>query len=1300
MVEVKYNIFQIDPNSLLRLDVVSDENLKSYLEEVTIPSTFIPNEDFIQLSYYTLDNTKLVSINNYTNYSILSGDSITSVKGNSEIGIDPLEDYKLYYNDNSEVKSLYHFLRNPFRVQDTNSTFSVESISPDRRELRLIPISLESITVGQLTNRLEERLENSTYNLDVHLYSSNDEFYPIVNIGSREFRGTTAVVVKLAEPLESSVKIYSTFTVVEKVSNSLAFEVNTTLLEEEPFIPTLRGANFNVGVGEQTTEPSEYFNYNELFSFPSGNSNRELNSLFNEKGAELGIDYSDFSNFVNFSSIEERLRNFKYKVELLESYQSNLDIINTTGATYNSSGISGSRDYYENLLDGVVNNFDHYERSLYYESGSNSWPKSNNVKPYTNEQANSTEAISWYSTKLQEATLFDAQNVNILTNTIPSYLKEDESNDPYNLFINMIGQHFDNLWTYTDAVSKKYDADNRINRGVSKDLVEELLKNFGLKLYTSNKSAEDLFKYFIANSYENNDEYLPSGIITSGEQTLSQNDYQKEIYKRIYHNLPILLKSKGTERGLRALINCFGIPSDILKIKIYGGQSVEELPFFAGEQAWTGSVDKVRLDNTGSIVEGSTLSYYTGISRSDSKYTQDLHRIEVGFSPSDNMDSYIVSQSAFLFPNDPFNIDDYIGDPRGYESNIYPNLYKYSKIIFENVDAYDLKDFVRLIKFFDNVVFRMVKDFVPARTVTDSGIIIKPHLLEKYHAKSPVMTWTRPEYSGSIDTAFISGSNAGAYKNIGNKSKKTALGRESSTGAEHGVKTPLGRRIRYDKIHEEPKYNGELHESTIKVTNGELNPDNPFKNLVYDNIEYTVQFFRDPPGNVCGISQEEQPVFIIDPLSSIHNPVNFNLTILFDSLGNLNYEVVNSSNTATTINNSPYTYDFTNGGDYDQYDVYTVNAQHVELGEDCTGTRTVKLVHCYLGTVPGNIPEILSPNTYDFTSFISGNDAGENSDLSYYILGPQSETLIETPESYTINDGDYGTGASLQLRVEDNVNTQCSVTINFSANDCALVAQTGKDVNIQSGFGEEVIFIPNYGFIGTNALTQFDFQLSWDSSSWFLGAQEPPFTPNRFSDWINITDFSTVSAYSVERLVEGYPQANTIALAIGNNPISNLDTFTEIEDTVNSTISINYHKIRIKFRARNSETCVVEGGRVYNFDIPQELLQYFVYDPYYNPSYVNVCCNLVYTNTIVIPSYPSIADVFNNAENNNNGIITTPIYSPDPNDETQPGAFAPSGWYSDGQRLAQFITQNGQNPIWGQIHECDGNLYGSYQQCQ
>ena len=1300
MMKVKYDIFEIDPDNLLKLDVVSDENLKSYLDEITIPSTFIPNEDFVELAYYTLDNTKLLTIGNYTKYSILSGDSRTSVEGNSEISIDPLEDYKSYYSNNSEVKALYHFLRNPFRVQDTNSTFSLESISPDRRELRLIPVSLGAIDVGVLANRLENRLENSTYNLDIHLYSSANEFYPIVNIGSREFRGTTAIVVKLAEPLTSSVKIYSTFSVIEKVSDSLAYEINLTIEEEVVKPPTLRGANFNVGVGEQSTEPSEYFNYSELFSFPNGNSNRELNSLFNEKGAELGIDYSEFNNFINFSSIEERLRNFKYKVELLESYQVNLNIINNTGASYNSSGISGSREYYENLLDGVVNNFDHYERSLYYESGSNSWPKSNSTKPYLNQQSNSTDSTTWYNSKIQEAVLYDAQNVNILTNTIPSYLKEDTSNDPYNLFINMIGQHFDNLWTYTDAVSKKYDADNRLNRGVSKDLVEELLKNFGLKLYTSNKSAEDLFKYFIANSYDVDGEYLPptaagnSGIITSGEQPLSQNDYQKEIYKRIYHNLPILLKSKGTERGLRALINCFGIPSDILKIKIYGGQSVEELPYFAGEQAWTGSVDKVRLDNTGSIVEGNTLSYYTGITRGDSKYTQDLHRIEVGFSPSDNMNSYITSQSAVLFPNDPFNIDDYIGDPRGYESNIYPDLYKYSKIVFENVDAYDLKDFVRLIKFFDNVIFRMVKDFVPARSVTDSGIIIKPHLLERYHNTSPIMTWTRPEYSGSIDTAFISGSNAGAFKNIGTNAVGSLFNKESSTRAGNVVQTPLGNSVRSDKQHEEPKYNGELKRAVIKITDGELNRDNPFKNLKYATVQYIVQFHKDPANDVCTLLPPNPPQLALNPEAS--NASNYPLPTLFNNVSNIiDFEIIRGGFTPTSVLGGNITYDFTNNNEYTQYELIEVRAYHPAIA-NCELTREVILVKCDLNYTGNGVPQTLTPGPeYNFTLAVN---TGENTELVYKLNGVE----ISDPTSHSIQTGDFNDGSTVTLTVQDiNDPLGCVVTANYNFSSCLIISLYPKPFLIT---GIPQYIAPPYTFQGVTNDTNYEFRIVWDNQSAFPNQALPPFNPNRFGQWTPISPMGgQVPATNLSDIINiaQYSGADNIADYSNQPAAAYEDTFTTIETYISNTSSdFNYtfHDFHVQFKAIGECTVVSDNlFRLEDSPTAPDVTYNPIVDAFYsppsaggNPEFNSICCqnNIA---AIYLGNYQTLYACFNDSQNG--GIPLSEPYSEPPTAGNPQGVLAPQGYYSTGvQGDSKYafwnLYSNGTEGFWDTIQVC------------
>jgi len=48
-----------------------------------------------------------------------------------------------------------------------------------------------------------------------------------------------------------------------------------------------------------------------------------------------------------------------------------------------------------------------------------------------------------------------------------------------------------------------------------------------------------------------------------------------EVWKRILNNLPYLYKTKGTIRGLKALITCYGIPSSILYVREFGGPDLD-----------------------------------------------------------------------------------------------------------------------------------------------------------------------------------------------------------------------------------------------------------------------------------------------------------------------------------------------------------------------------------------------------------------------------------------------------------------------------------------------------------------------------------------------------------------------------------------------------------------------------------------------------------------------------------------------------------------------------------------------------
>lgn len=858
MADIIYTVNQDLPEDIFGFEQYSQED-RDLIPSFQINSVFDPQKHYSELYILSLSDEILESIPNYTGYTQLGNAQSAGQDGASVLTIDPILDAKAYGYTNGGVKLLYHFLDDLYTQDSTTSTFYIQEISPDRTEISLASTTIAPEVLTSTTSAIKEKLQSQSYFSGFRLNFANNDLFIATNIDTLSSDKGIVVVVKLYEPLPTTYNVKSKLNVVDLVSDSAVYEVDAEFVIEPEVAPTLKAPNFNIEIADESVVPTGYSNYNELFNYSVNNANSELYSLINEKGININVDYEDFSSFVHFSSAQERLLNFKYKVDLLTSYSSSISLIGSS--TTGLQGISGSRSYYEGLTTGVLGSFDHYERFLYYESGSSSWPKSNDTKPYTNIPSkdpitnvpNST-TTAWFTAQVEEALLFDQNNNNSLVYSIPAFLRDDNDNERYLTFVYMVGQHFDNLWLYAKAVTDKYDADNRLTHGISKDLVGEALKNFGVKLYTSNKSTEDLFSTFIGQAYQSGSEVINNyitGSLTGSNtpiQPASYDGYQKEVQKRIYHNLPLLLKSKGTERGLRALINCFGIPSDILKIKLYGGRNVDNLPFYGDYQYYTSSLDKIRTDHTGSITPGDTLSQYTSIVHRDYKYTDDLHAIEVGFSPTDNIDNYIISQSVSTF-----NIDNYIGDPRDLSSDSYSGLGKVAESILGNLDQYNLQDYVRLIKFFDNVIFKMVKDFIPARAIADTGIIIKPNLLNRSKAKSVSVSGSQPEYFGIIDTAFISASDGGIYQ-----------GSEIlTTNYTASIQTPIGTSsLSYNE--EQAKYNGELSGSYIVVSNGELNASNPYKEVQVASATFDVRLVSSSVG-VCVLRLAASPPLFIEP---------------------------------------------------------------------------------------------------------------------------------------------------------------------------------------------------------------------------------------------------------------------------------------------------------------------------------------------------------------------------------------------------------------------------------------------------
>ena len=569
------SIINIDPNTLQpqTFSQVDGEIIPNF----TVNSLFNPQTDNIEFFIYDADSNILTSDYNFTGWTINSDSSTTNPGELEVIVLDPLNDAINAGYDLGEINLIYNFVSNKLG-SNNNNTYYISEVSADRTELRL------------KSNTVQTDLSASFAEFSSSILASNDyfdEFY--LNFGNNDYliginallESSSSILIKLYESLSPQFDVDSTLYIVTKPAESIAYNIqfNNTIDVIDTTI-SLRGPNYNLEIKNLGGATTDYLTHNSILSSPVTTSQYQLNSFLNTKGVEINADYTDFSTFVHFSSAQKRLNNFYYKIKSIEDYQRDLNLVSgITGGTQSTFAISSSKAIIQSQIDNIITNFDSYEYYLYYESGSGTWPKSNLLYPYILESTGSANAISWYSNIQESASIFDDANQNNLIYTIPEFIREDSDNTNYESFIYMMGQFFDILWLYTKGLTDKLNADNRLLAGVSKDLVADVIKSLGVETYTDNYALQNIYTAFIG--VDPSGSYLPptgSELITnyiavnSGSYPYSIDEVNKEIYKRLYHNISYILKKKGTTQAIRELANIYGIPPTILRISEFGGR--------------------------------------------------------------------------------------------------------------------------------------------------------------------------------------------------------------------------------------------------------------------------------------------------------------------------------------------------------------------------------------------------------------------------------------------------------------------------------------------------------------------------------------------------------------------------------------------------------------------------------------------------------------------------------------------------------------------------------------------------------
>lgn len=1085
--------------SFNRYDKKDDDIIISRDLEKTL---FYPGYNFIEYHVFDDFGNALASDLNYRlfkpDYSSLTDDGSFTT-----LSIDPIEDLKSRKYNKGRFTVIYNFL-SPAIDPNFNQQFFIKEISRDRTEIRISSNFISNTDISTEGGRLVADIATSMFYKDYIANFGKNNLQTVVNIAVDRSTEPYTILLKLYKPLPADIVLNDVLTLNIEVAFSRVYVVSLSPEGPKESIVKLQGPNFDIDLDNKQSSPTDYGNFSSLTGYNNITTYQQILNEIEKKNISINIDYTNFSNFVHFSSAKERLLNFRYKLKLIELYQNNVNQTVVSGSSY----VVSSSNSYQDKINDIIKHFDGYEYFLYFTSGSYSWPKSNSSAPYVLYNTTSSQALTWLGSEvesdpyfggiLKDAYLYDRNNVSNLEYTIPEFIKNNNDNESYSIFVNMIGHHFDNIWVYLKSLTDIYNNNSNLNLGISKDLISDVLKSFGVKLYNTNPQ-DSLFEYYLGLNNSGSQDFGHSTfetLITASSQPYPRKDISAEIQKRLYHNLPLLLKSKGTAESIRVLAACYGIPDTILRVTEFGGSDKEsntveysenifnysleipgsgskyifvpggnwnstlaqediELRFKISSGSFTTSskanflglsvgnnraipgadeinftIEKIgssyyllasgsgltspvsssignNIDNITDtwysfyvgkgddpntryvylnkkvnnkvvqLITGSSLSFnndfdnynifvpglitnnntvsmsfqefriwddangkdltvddlyyhtlnplsienrtYSGsyhnlylrfplgsdlfnypytqsthpsqsrypfintsysasfnnINSSDYKTNtelvyvhypnvgsskpmtdkiyinsgsildnlldtyirlesipseskvQDYHFVDVSLSPTKEINDNITEQIGY------FNIDEYIGDPRMSKSGSYSELDNIKNFYYKNKSKFSYFDYIRIIKYFDNSLFKMIKDFVPARANVSTGITIQSPILERNKIKrnDPAVTVNYNSYSQSIGISEVSSDSGGVFENLG----INAVHLETISTISGSVDILISDNRDY--------YNGELNDSEIQVTKGNISSGSDyygvFSQYIDDNPYYT-----------------------------------------------------------------------------------------------------------------------------------------------------------------------------------------------------------------------------------------------------------------------------------------------------------------------------------------------------------------------------------------------------------------------------------------------------------------------------
>ena len=441
------------------------------------------------------------------------------------------------------------------------------------------------------------------------------------------------LLVKLLSPLDFDLDVGNRVFISREVTNTVVDTVKLELLPQPDTSLWLRPKNTEVKSFITDTELLNIYNRsisNQTLSSIglnlTGSEDQYGGYTFQDnilrkwytddyRSVELNIDYTDYANFVTYSSAKLRLDAFKQKISKIRELETKsrfyttgttgsifgfqetvIDVpttyfidttlpspvlIDESGSALVSSGstltiysvpalpsaalymVDGAKEAALEI-ENIIRGFDGYERYLFYQSGS-----AYSASVYWEVGGTEYNTDGTWPKKNQQGDLYPPTSAQVTSwYEIQSAIAERYDQNNVNLLSNAIPQYLqDDLNSqefvkFTQMIGHLFDN--------IKLYIDQMPNIYDRKVNATEGLSQDLV-WEVAKSFgltlTNPDSAASLYSFTTDTSLTKKREQVTELWKRFLHNAPYLNRTRGTANSLKALLGIFGLNEQVIGIR-------------------------------------------------------------------------------------------------------------------------------------------------------------------------------------------------------------------------------------------------------------------------------------------------------------------------------------------------------------------------------------------------------------------------------------------------------------------------------------------------------------------------------------------------------------------------------------------------------------------------------------------------------------------------------------------------------------------------------------------------------------